>query len=135
MRWSTWNELPPIAEINTTPLIDVLLVLLITLILAIPPMTHAIRLELARGESATGREIVTLDISFDGAMYWNDTPIVDWSELETVCKSAAGKAVQPIVRVRSDRRAKYDWFAKVLATAQRSGIRDVTVSGNAGFAD
>jgi biopolymer transport protein ExbD len=127
MRWINRDE--------PTPLIDVLLVLIITLIVTMPLMTHAVKIETPGGVKASQRPVVNIAIDFHGTMYWNDSLVADFRELESRCRSAAGQSTQPMIRVQSDRRAKYDTLAKVLSIAQRSGIRGLGVVGNERFVD
>jgi len=126
----------PIMAINTTPLIDVMLVLLITLIVTMPVMTHAVKLNLPHhGGQPIEREVVTVEIDFDGTIYWNDSAVADYAQLEREFKITAAQGDQAEVRVRANRRAKYDVVAKVLAAAQRNGIRNLGLVGNEQYAD
>jgi biopolymer transport protein ExbD len=125
----------PLMHINTTPLIDVLLVLLITLIVNLPLGTHAVNMDLGQGGTAIKRESVRVDIESDGSIYWNDTAITDLAELERRLRSAGASPNQPDVRVNANGRAKYDTVAKVLAAAQRNGVRNVAFVGNERFID
>jgi biopolymer transport protein ExbD len=126
----------PIMEINTTPLIDVMLVLLITLIVTMPVMTHAVKLNLPnQGGPRVEREVATVEIDMDGSIYWNDQFVVDYAQLEQHFRATAAKADRAEVRVRANRLAKYDVFAKVLAAAQRNGIRNMGIVGNEKFGD
>lgn len=113
------------AELNTTPLIDVLLVLLVMLILTMPTLTHLTTLETpaARPSRGTPPAAVWLEIDFDGRIYWNGEAVADLAALEPrLARLAAGASPQPPLRVVADRRAKYEQVAQVLAAAQRIGI-------------
>jgi biopolymer transport protein ExbD len=125
---------PPLMEINMTPLIDVLLVLLIMLLINLPLATHAVKMDLTGGPGVQ-RELIHIDVDFDGSIYWNDSLIATPSQLEQYFRSAAAKVPQPIVQVNPDRRAKYDGVVKVLAMAQRNGLLGVGIAGNERFID
>jgi biopolymer transport protein ExbD len=126
------RTLPPIdnphsvlCDINTTPLIDVMLVLLVTLIVALPLMTHAVKLDLPGSSPPVGElrpEVVNVDIDFDGTVIWNGVPVGDRQQLESHFRTAARKVPQPEIHLRPDGRAKYDTVAQVLASAQRNQL-------------
>lgn len=120
----------PIMEMNTTPLIDVLLVLLIMFIITLPILTHSTSLHIQQGAS-TGPipPVIYVDIDFDGAVSWNGVLVNDLRELEGYLRQEGAKASQADLQVRPDRRARYDTVARVLAMAQRSGVQRIGVSG------
>jgi biopolymer transport protein ExbD len=134
------GEGEPMMEINTTPLIDVMLVLLILFILTLPVMTHAIKLDMPRPSQAppppeeVNIEPIRLDIDWDGSIIWNGT-LVQLGVLEGYFRTEAGKNPQPELHVRPDRRADYDTVAKVLALAQRNGMQRIGFVGNEQFMD
>jgi biopolymer transport protein ExbD len=110
---------------NTTPLIDVLLVLLIMFIITLPVMTHTTTLQTASGSpSIKIPEVVQVVIDFDGLVSWNGEP-VNLQQLEHLFVSEAAKREQPDVQISPDRRAQYDVVARVLAVAQRSGMQRI----------
>ncbi|MGH8582689.1 MAG: ExbD/TolR family protein [Gammaproteobacteria bacterium] len=114
----------PMAEINTTPLVDVMLVLLIIFIITAPLLTHAVKIDLPEASSQPNPDkpdIVTLAIDADGSLYWNDQPINE-GELEARLMSAAGQKPQPELHLRADRTTVYERLAKVMSTAQNAGI-------------
>lgn len=120
----------PMTDINTTPLIDVMLVLLIMLIITLPAMTHAVRLDVPRVDGGPAPlEPVTVLVDFDGAVLWNGTMVSDMQELERRMRLEARKQPQPTLDVRADKRAKYDSVAHVLAIAQRNGMRHIAIEG------
>lgn len=128
----------PMMEINTTPLIDVMLVLLIMLIITIPVMTHAVKLDMPRPNvnppaQPVQPEVVNLEVDFDGTILWNGTTVPDFSTLERYFHIEASKDPQPELHLRPHRRAKYDTVAQVLAIAQRSGIQRIGFVGNEQF--
>lgn len=120
----------PMMDMNTTPLIDVLLVLLVMFIITVPLMTHSTTLQVAAGAGpATFPEPVVVGIDFDGTLSWNGAQVDDFAQLEQLLRSEAGQARQADLQVRPDRRAQYDAVARVLALAQRSGMQRIGVSG------
>ena len=124
----------PIADMNTTPLVDVMLVLLILFIITLPVMTNSTNLHIGSGDAPpTPREAISLTIDFDGTIVWNGTVVEDLAQLERYFRREAGKADQPELRVQPDRRAKYDTVAQVLAMAQRSGMQRIGFVGNEQF--
>jgi len=123
-------------DINTTPLIDVMLVLLIMFIITLPVMTHAVKLDMPQTTQKpppeNPMEPIRLDIDFDGTIVWNGTT-VQLSALEGYFRVEAAKNPQPELHVRPDRRANYDTVAKVLALAQRNGMQRIGFVGNEQF--
>ena len=127
-----------LCEINTTPLIDVMLVLLVTLIIALPIMTHAVTLDLPQAPPRQDQprpEVIDLDIDFDGTVLWNGTPVSSAQQLESYFRAEARKDTQPEIHLRADRRVKYDFVAKVLASAQRNHMKKVGFVDTAEFQD
>jgi biopolymer transport protein ExbD len=130
----------PMMEINTTPLIDVMLVLLVMLIITLPVMTHAVKLDMPRPnpnkvEPPTPPEVINLEIDFDGTILWNGSPVSNLQTLERYFQVEANKNPQPELHLRPHRRAKYDFVAHVLAVAQRNGIQRIGFVGNEQFLD
>ena len=126
------GEGEPIIEMNTTPLIDVLLVLLIMFIITLPLMTHSRMLQMSGGQPARLAkvpEVVRVAIDFDGVVLWNGVP-VEMGELERYFAAEAGKAEQPDVQISPDKRARYDTVARVLAIAQRAGMKRIGVDSH-----
>jgi biopolymer transport protein ExbD len=131
------GEGEPMMEINTTPLIDVMLVLLIMFIITLPIMSHAVKLDMPRPSSnpIPPNEIIEpirLDIDWDGSIIWNGS-LVQLGQLESYFRAEAAKDPQPELHVRPDRRANYDTVAKVLALAQRNGMQRIGFVGNEQF--
>lgn len=118
---------PLICEINTTPLIDVLLVLLVTLIITLPIMTQAVRLDLPQSPSRATPppEVINLDIDFDGTVEWNGSPVANFNQLEGYFRSESRRYPQPEIHLRPDPYVKYDIVAKVLAAAQRNRMTKI----------
>jgi len=118
-----------LCDINTTPLIDVMLVLLIMFIITIPIMTHAVKLDMPQPNNApppeVRPEVIDLEVDFDGTVVWNGTVVPSLSTLETYLRSESGKEPQPEIHMRPDRRAKYGDVAVVLAAAQRNRMQKI----------
>ena len=126
-------------DINTTPLIDVMLVLLIMFIITIPVMTHAVKLDMPRPTDAppppVQPEVITIEIDFDGTVLWNGTAIQDLEVLEKFFRLESRKDPQPELHMRPDKRAKYDVVARVLASAQRNRMKKIGFVNVSEFAD
>ncbi len=119
-------------DINTTPLIDVMLVLLIMLIITIPVQTHAVKLDMPRDNpppALVQPEVVDLAIDFDGTMSWNGLPVPDRAALEQDLRGAAAKDPQPEIHLAPNRLVKYAAVAEVLAEAQRLGVVKIGLVG------
>ena len=134
------SEGEPMMEINTTPLIDVMLVLLIMFIITIPIMTHAVKLDMPRPnpnaiEPPVPPEVIEIEIDFDGTIYWNTTPVASFGTLEKYFRQEAEKEIKPELHIRANKRAKYDNIAKVLALAQRQGLEKIGFVGMEQFAE
>jgi biopolymer transport protein ExbD len=127
-----------IVEMNTTPLIDVMLVLLIMLIITIPIQTHAVKLNMPTGNPPASNEvpvIVQIDISAAGAVSWNGNVMLTKAQLEDNIKSAAATNPQPEVHLRPDKAANYETVAMVMASSQRIGLTKIGLTGSEQFAD
>src|SRR5262245_47913268 len=122
----------PEPELNATPLIDVLLVLLTMLILTVPVITHAIKLDLPSGGSPAGpRAAVDLDIDSDGRVFWNGTGVADDRQLEAWLEGLARQETQPDLKIWPDKRGRYGRVAEVMAAAQRSGVQHIALAPTA----
>ena len=118
-------------EMNTTPLIDVMLVLLTLLIITLPIQTHAVKLDMPKPNQKpppTPPVVVTLEVDFDGTILWNGTP-VDRKTLDSYLADAASDDPQPEIHLQPNRLAKYDQVAIVLADAQRIGVTHIGFTG------
>src|SRR5215468_75284 len=123
-------------DINTTPLIDVMLVLLVMLIITIPIQLHAVNLNLPVGNPPPPLvlpEVVKIDIDPSSTVYWNGEVVADRATLEEKLKAAAAKSVQPELHLRPDKNAKYDVVAGVMASAQRLGLTKIGIVGSEQF--
>jgi biopolymer transport protein ExbD len=125
-------------DINTTPLIDVMLVLLVMLIITIPIQTHAVKLNMPVGNPPpplVAPEVITVEVDFDGTILWNGLMIPDRPALEAQLKAAAAQAVQPELHLRPNKLVTYKYVAGVMATAQRLGVTKIGLIGNEQFVD
>jgi biopolymer transport protein ExbD len=123
-------------DINTTPLIDVMLVLLVMLIITIPIQLHAINLNMPVGNpppQLVKPEVVKIDIDPQSAIYWNAEPVEDRAALEERLRAIATVDPQPELHIRPDKRARYDVVAAVLASAQRLGVTKLGIIGSEQF--
>ncbi len=126
----------PIMDINTTPLIDVMLVLLVMLIITIPIQLHSVNLNMPVGApppSDTKPEVVKIDIDETSRMYWQGVLLTSRSEMEDKMRAAADQAVQPEIHVRPNRLAKYNTFAEVMVSANKIGLAKLGVIGSEQF--
>lgn len=120
-------------EINTTPLIDVMLVLIIMLIITIPIQLHAVNLNMPVGNpppNVVQPEVLRIDVDADSVIKWNGEPVIGRAELERRMTELSAQQVQPEVHLRPDRKAQYAVVAEVLATAQRTGLTKIGVVGS-----
>ncbi|HEX4157530.1 MAG TPA: biopolymer transporter ExbD [Rhizomicrobium sp.] len=119
-------------EMNTTPLIDVMLVLLVMLIITIPIQTHAVKLNMPNPNSPppTVQPVVhTLGIDFDGTISWDGKTIPNLRALDPYFTEIAQQENQDEIHVSPNRLAKYDTVAKVLAEASRIGVKKIGFTG------
>ncbi len=115
-------------EINTTPLVDVMLVLLIVFMITIPVITQTVPLELpsvSNLATQTKPENINISVNRDGQIFWNQSLVPDVNALLERLKSAAVQKPQPEVHVRADQSTRYEYVGRVILTAQRAGIQKV----------
>jgi biopolymer transport protein ExbD len=125
---SSSSNKQPMAEINTTPLVDVMLVLLVIFIITAPLFTHAIKLELPTAQSpiaAEKPETVTISIDPQGKLFWNNEALVDDEALKQRLVTAASKQPQPDLQLRADKDTRYQRLASVMAAAQQAGLSKI----------
>ena len=118
----------PMSDINTTPLVDVMLVLLVIFIITAPLLTHSIKLDLPSAQAPVSAETPqTIAVSIDGAgaIFWNDEPVPGEDELSRRLAEAAAKTPQPELHLRADRETRYQRIAEVMSAAQRAGIAKI----------
>jgi len=133
---SASGELEVMSEINTTPLIDVMLVLLIMLIITIPIQLHSVNLNMPVGNPPpplVQPEVVKIDIDAAGVIRWNGEAIPQREILEGKLQAASVQAVQPELHIRPDKRVSYKTVAYVLATVQRLGLTKIGLAGGEQF--
>jgi biopolymer transport protein ExbD len=131
---SSSGESSVMVEMNTTPLIDVMLVLLIMFIMSLPIQSHAVKLDMPRpnnnNQPTTPPEVVDLTIDFDGTIMWNGVAVSSTDQLTRYLASVAAKPNQDEIHLSPNRLAKYDVVAKVMAIAQRLGVKKIGLVGN-----
>jgi len=131
------GEDEPMMDINTTPLIDILLVLLIMFIITIPVMTHAVKLDIPQAQPPTEDlvqpEVIDLMIDFDGTILWNGTVVPSVDTLDVYFRREAQKDPQPELHINPNKRASYDIVARVLASAQRNHLNKIGFVGSEQF--
>ncbi|GAB1390144.1 MAG: hypothetical protein AMXMBFR78_09270 [Rubrivivax sp.] len=124
-------------DINTTPLIDVMLVLLIMFIITIPIQTHAVKMNMPVPNNAAPPpvppEIIRIDLDFDGTIGWNGEIVPDRATLEQKLRQVAAQPDQPEVHLRPNKLVTYKYVAMVMASAQRLGVTKIGIVGNEQF--
>lgn len=125
--FSAAEHTQPMSEINTTPLVDVMLVLLVIFIITAPLLTHAVKIDLPQATSQPLEEkpeVIDLAVDAEGKIFWNDSEIrVD--DLATRMADEAAKQQQPELQIRADKNTRYQVLAEVLAKAQTAGMKKV----------
>ena len=125
-------------EVNMTPLIDVMLVLIVTLIMTLPIQTHAVKLDMPpptdQPPPPVLPEVINLDVDFDDTVYWNGNK-VEMAQLEGYFRSESKRDPQPEIHLRPDKRSHYDTTAKVLASAQRNQMGKIGFVNTTEFAE
>jgi len=119
------NQNSLMSEINTTPLVDVMLVLLVIFIITAPLLTHAVKIDLPQASSQPIEqkpEIISISVDGAGQMYWNDTALVE-GELSARLQQAATAKPQPELHIRADKETRYQILAQIMADAQNAGIQ------------
>jgi len=123
-------------DINTTPLIDVMLVLLIMFIITIPIQTHAVKLNMPTPSNVQPTklpEIMRIDVDFDGTIGWNGVVVADKAELEAKLAEVSRQPDQPEVHLRPNKLVTYKVVAMIMASAQRLGVTKIGIVGNEQF--
>ena len=126
----------PMIEMNMTPLIDVLLVLIIMMIITIPKQNHSVNLNMPVGTpppSDVKPVVVTIDVDFDGTILWDGQVVPNRAELEAKMNAIAANPNQPEVHLRPNKLVEYKVVAGVMATAQRLGVTKIGMVGNEQF--
>jgi biopolymer transport protein ExbD len=125
---SQGGPMRPMAEINTTPLVDVMLVLLVIFIITAPLLTHAIRLDLPSAQAPASTETpetVTVSIDAKEQLFWNDAPLADAQALRERLASIAQRTPQPELHLRADQQVRYQRIAEVMSAAQSAGVTKI----------
>jgi biopolymer transport protein ExbD len=125
-------------DINTTPLIDVMLVLLIMLIITIPIQTHAVKLNMPVGTPPQQTEppvVILVEVDFDGTVIWNGETVPDRPTLDEKFINAAAMPVQPEFHLRPNKIVNYKFVAAVMASAQSHGITKIGLIGAEQYVD
>ncbi len=123
-------------DMNTTPLIDVMLVLLIMLIITIPIQLHSVNMNMPPSSNVKPLiepEIVKIDIDETGRIFWNAVAVVDRNELQAKMVASAALPVQPEIHLRPNKLAKYEIVAYVMAASQRAGLVKMGILGHEQF--
>jgi biopolymer transport protein ExbD len=129
-------ELEVLMDINTTPLIDVMLVLLIMLIITIPAQLHSVNLDMPVSKPATQKVdpvVIKIDVDAKSTIHWNGKPLDSRADLELKLQEASLMHPQPELHIRSHAKAKYGAVAAVLANAQRLGLTKLGMVGSEQF--
>lgn len=131
------DEAEVMVDINTTPLIDVMLVLLIMFIITIPIQTHAVKMNMpvpnVNQLPPKPPVIIRIDVDFDGTIGWNGEVIPDRATLEARLAAVAAEADQPEVHLRPNKLVEYKVVAMIMASAQRLGVTKIGIVGNEQF--
>ena len=133
---SSGDDDEPMIEMNMTPLIDVMLVLIIMLIITIPIQNNAINLNMPSGTPPPPTAppvVVTIDVDFDGTLLWNGVVVPDRATLESKLRVVANTPTQPEVHLRPNKLVAYKSVASVMASAQRLGVTKIGMVGNEQF--
>jgi len=123
-------------DINTTPLIDVMLVLLVMLIITIPIQLHSVNLNMPVGHPPpplVEPEVVKIDIDPQNRIFWNAEVVPDRAALEEKLKQASSQQPQPEFHIRPDKASKYEYTAAVMASAQRLVVTKIGIVGSEQF--
>jgi biopolymer transport protein ExbD len=114
-------------EINMTPLVDVMLVLLIIFIITVPVMKHAVNIDLPRATSEPEQpkpQNILFSVTADGSYYWNDQKIAD-ADLKKMLAAEAAKEPQPELHIRGDKAVRYERVAQAMSAAREAGVRKI----------
>ncbi|MDB5857963.1 MAG: exbD [Ramlibacter sp.] len=128
MAFGTQDETDEVMnEINMTPMVDVMLVLLIIFIITVPVMKHSVNIDLPRATSTPQQarpETIRLSVNAQGKYYWNEQQVSE-QDLERRLRAEAARAPQPELHIRGDKDARYEFVAQAMAAAQRAGLHKI----------
>ncbi|PUE25493.1 biopolymer transporter ExbD [Limnohabitans sp. Jir72] len=133
---SSSDEPEVMIDMNTTPLIDVMLVLLIMLIITIPAQLHSVNLDMPLPTNAAKKAdpvVIKIDVDANSVINWNGKPVGSRAEMEAKLTEAAAQQPQPELHIRSHAKAKYEAAAAVMASAQRMGLTKLGIVGSEQF--
>jgi biopolymer transport protein ExbD len=133
---SSSDEPEVMIDMNTTPLIDVMLVLLIMLIITIPAQLHSVNLDMPLPTNAAKKAdpvVIKIDVDANSVINWNGKPVASRAELEAKLTEASAQQPQPELHIRSHAKAKYEAAAAVMASAQRIGLTKLGIVGSEQF--
>jgi biopolymer transport protein ExbD len=133
---SSSDEPEVMIDMNTTPLIDVMLVLLIMLIITIPAQLHAVNLDMPLPTNAAKKAdpvVIKIDVDANSVINWNGKPVGSRAEMEAKLTEASAMQPQPELHIRSHAKAKYEAAAAVMASAQRIGLTKLGIVGSEQF--
>ncbi|HEY0065073.1 MAG TPA: biopolymer transporter ExbD [Telluria sp.] len=126
----------PMMEMNMTPLIDVMLVLIIMLIITIPKQNHSVNLNMPTGNpppQVSEPVVITIDVDFDGTILWDNEVVPNRKALDNKLMNVAAMPDQPEVHLRPNKLVSYKYVAGVMASAQRLGVTKIGMVGNEQF--
>jgi biopolymer transport protein ExbD len=124
MSFNSYDDQQEMSEINMTPLVDVMLVLLIIFIITVPVITHSVKVDLPQASQQPTEvkpDVVTLTVQRDGALMWNDETL-SFENLELRLQAVAQQDKQPELRIQGDKAVEYEKVVQVMAAAQRAGV-------------
>lgn len=116
-----------VSEINMTPLVDVMLVLLIIFIITVPVLTHSVKIDLPRANNQVNQvkpKTVTISVTQEGQFYWNKE-LLNKAQLVAHLQQVAAQQPQPEVHIRGDKKVNYEYVMTVMAEAQRNGVHQL----------
>ena len=124
MSFNSYDDQQEMSEINMTPLVDVMLVLLIIFIITVPVITHSVKVDLPQDSQQPTEvkpDVVTLTVQRDGSLMWNDESLT-FENLELRLQAVAQQEKQPELRIQGDKAVEYEKVIQVMAAAQRAGV-------------
>ncbi|WP_334119718.1 ExbD/TolR family protein [Limnobacter sp.] len=124
MSFNSYDDQQEMSEINMTPLVDVMLVLLIIFIITVPVITHSVKVDLPQASQQPTEvkpDVVTLTVQRDGSLMWNDEELT-FKNLELRLQAVAQQEKQPELRIQGDKAVEYEKVVQVMAAAQRAGV-------------
>ena len=124
MLFHSYDDQQEMSEINMTPLVDVMLVLLIIFIITVPVITHSVKVDLPQASQQPTEvkpDVVTLTVQRDGSLMWNDESLT-FENLELRLQAVAQQEKQPELRIQGDKAVEYEKVIQVMAAAQRAGV-------------